>query len=81
MTSLVCLRSLFTNVVRHCVSLPCNHPLMKIKGLLHGYEWGLRFGGLELRFGYKTRVSVANEFVFCQNLNESPSNLNLHELP
>ena len=21
------------------------------KGLLHGYEWGLRFGGLELRFG------------------------------
>ena len=22
-----------------------------IKGLLHGYEWGLRFGGLELRFG------------------------------
>ena len=28
-----------------------------------------------------TRVSVANEFVFCQNLNESPSNLNLHELP
>ena len=28
-----------------------------------------------------TWVSVANEFVFCQNLNESPSNLNLHELP
>ena len=24
---------------------------VKIKGLLHGYEWGLRFGGLELRFG------------------------------
>ena len=23
----------------------------KTKGLLHGYEWGLRFGGLELRFG------------------------------
>ena len=22
-----------------------------LKGLLHGYEWGLRFGGLELRFG------------------------------
>ena len=25
--------------------------IRKIKGLLHGYEWGLRFGGLELRFG------------------------------
>ena len=23
----------------------------RFKGLLHGYEWGLRFGGLELRFG------------------------------
>ena len=22
-----------------------------IKGLLHGYEWELRFGGLELRLG------------------------------
>ena len=21
------------------------------KGLLHGYEWGLTFGGLDLRFG------------------------------
>ena len=26
-------------------------PEEKTKGLLHGYEWGLRFGGLELRFG------------------------------
>ena len=53
-----------------------------IKGLLHGYEWGLRFGGLGVEVWLKnTRVSVANEFVFCQNLNESPSNLNLHELP
>ena len=25
--------------------------LYNTKGLLHGYEWGLRFGGLELRFG------------------------------
>ena len=25
--------------------------LARNKGLLHGYEWGLRFGGLELRFG------------------------------
>ena len=24
---------------------------LSLKGLLHGYEWGLRFGGLELRFG------------------------------
>ena len=25
--------------------------LIEIKGLLHGYEWRLRFGALELRFG------------------------------
>ena len=32
----------------------------------HGYEWS-------------TWVSVVNEFVFCQNLKKSPSNLILHE--
>ena len=30
-------------------SVECLHRMTK--GLLHGYEWGLRFGGLELRFG------------------------------
>ena len=29
----------------------CQVSLLQTKGLLHGYEWGLRFGGLELRFG------------------------------
>ena len=31
--------------------LGLHRALYAIKGLLHGYEWGLRFGGLELRFG------------------------------
>ena len=54
---------------------------IKTKGLLHGYEWGLRFGGRVEVWLKNTRVSVANEFVFLPNLNESPSNLNLHQLP
>ena len=34
----------------------------EIKGLLHGYEWGLRFGGLELRLA-KKHTSESSERV------------------
>ena len=52
-----------------------------IKGLLHGYV-AIKIWWTRVEVWLKnTRVSVANEFVFGQNLNESPSNLNLHKLP
>ena len=50
-------------------------------GSLNAYEWRIRFDGLE-GFLKSTLVSVANEVVlYGQNLNGSPLNLILHELP
>ena len=52
--------------------------------VLHGYEWRLRFDGLELTFGWKKTLEWVWRTSFfcccCQNLNKSPSNLNLHKL-
>ena len=53
-----------------------------IKGVTSWLWVGIKIWWTRVEVWLKnTRVSVANEFVFCQNLNESPLNLNLHELP
>ena len=58
-------------------------PLVRLKQGVTSWLWvGIKIWWTRVEVWLKNiQVSVANEFVFCQNLNESPSNLNLHELP